>query len=147
MSPAVACRRRSSLASSKCRNLCASLSPGVTYLAFNTLVPRTRDANFRRAVAAAIEERTLLDSVLGVPWRLDAWGVIPPGVPGYQGEDVGYGYDPEAAQAYLQEHMKTANKGPAGLALYPELPVGEGGLRRCDAGSAVRIIQRARGAA
>jgi hypothetical protein len=40
---------------------------------------------------------------MGVPWGIDACGVVPPEIPGYQGcGNVGYEFDVEAAQGYLQ---------------------------------------------
>lgn len=79
--------------------------PGVSYLGLNTQISPTLDVNFRRAVASAIDRQALIEEVLKQPWHKPARAVIPPGVPGYQGDDpsVGYPYDPEAAQKYLAE--------------------------------------------
>ncbi|MEW6566856.1 MAG: ABC transporter substrate-binding protein [Chloroflexota bacterium] len=76
--------------------------PGVYYLGMNTLRPPTDNLNFRMALASAIDKRAILDAVLNMPWRIEAYGVIAPEIMGYQGDAVGYGLDLEAAQGYLQ---------------------------------------------
>jgi hypothetical protein len=40
-----------------------------------------------------------------MPWRIEANGVISPEIYGYQGEAVGYIYDPVTAVSYLEEYM------------------------------------------
>ena len=56
-----------------------------------------------KALASAIDKRTILDSVAQTPWRIDACGVIPPQIPGYQGcGEVGYEFDVQAAQEHLE---------------------------------------------
>jgi len=79
--------------------------PGISYLGLNTQVSPTLDVNFRRAVASAIDRQALIEEVLKQPWHKPARAVVPPGVPGYQGDDptVGYPYDLEAARKYLAE--------------------------------------------
>jgi oligopeptide transport system substrate-binding protein len=80
--------------------------PGAWYIGLNTLRPPTDNLNFRRALASSIDKRAILDNVLNQPWRLDACGVIPPEIPGYQGcGKVGYDFDVEAAQGFLQAAM------------------------------------------
>ncbi len=77
--------------------------PGTYYIGLNTLRAPTDNLNFRKALASSIDKRAILDSVLNMPWRLDACGVIPPEIPGYQGcGEVGYQFDLDAAQQYLQ---------------------------------------------
>ncbi len=76
--------------------------PGVYYLGLNFLRPPTDNLNFRKALASAVNKRAILDSVLEMPWRIDACGVIPPEIPGYQGcGNVGYDFDVDAALGYL----------------------------------------------
>jgi oligopeptide transport system substrate-binding protein len=80
--------------------------PGVYYVGLNTLRPPTDNLNIRKALASAVDKRAILDNVLSMPWRIDACGVIPPEIPGYQGcGNVGYEFDVEAAQGYLQAAM------------------------------------------
>ena len=71
------------------------------YLGLNTTNTPTDNLNMRKALASAIDRRTLLDNVVETPWRLKATGLVPPGVVGFQGLDVGYEYDPVAANNYL----------------------------------------------
>jgi oligopeptide transport system substrate-binding protein len=82
--------------------------PGTYYLGLNTSAQHTDNVNFRQALSYAVDKRTILDEVAETPWRIEAYGVIPPEIPGYQGDAVGYGYDPEAAQASLQAYMDEA---------------------------------------
>jgi oligopeptide transport system substrate-binding protein len=80
--------------------------PGTYYIGLNTLRPPTDNLNMRKALASAVDKRAILDNVLSMPWRIDACGVIPPEIPGYQGcGNVGYEFDVEAAQGYLQAAM------------------------------------------
>jgi oligopeptide transport system substrate-binding protein len=77
--------------------------PGISYLGLNTLAGPTANADFRRAIASAIDREALLQGVLHQPWHLPARTLLPPGTFGYQGHrlDVGWSYDPQAARAYL----------------------------------------------
>jgi oligopeptide transport system substrate-binding protein len=79
--------------------------PGCYYVGLNTLAPPTDNLNFRMALASSINKRAILDNVLETPWRVDAYGVIPPEIPGYQGDATGFGFDLDAAQQYLQAAM------------------------------------------
>jgi oligopeptide transport system substrate-binding protein len=80
--------------------------PGTYYVGLNTLRPPTDNLNFRKALASAVDKRAILDDVLEMPWRLEACGAIPPEIPGHQGcGSVGYEFDLEAAQGYLQAAM------------------------------------------
>jgi oligopeptide transport system substrate-binding protein len=85
--------------------------PGTSYIGLNTQVTPTLDVNVRRAIASAIDRKALIDDVLKQPWHLTAQVLIPPDIPGYQGNDpsVGYRYDPEAAKRFLAD----AGYGPA----------------------------------
>jgi len=77
--------------------------PGVYYIGLNLLRAPTNNLNFRKALASAIDKRAILDSVAQTPWRVDACGVIPPQIPGYQGcGKVGHEFDVQAAQEYLE---------------------------------------------
>jgi oligopeptide transport system substrate-binding protein len=80
--------------------------PGPYYVGLNFLRPPTDNLNMRKALASAVNKRAILDSVLEMPWRLDACGVIPPNIPGYQGcGEVGYEFDADAALGYLEAYM------------------------------------------
>ena len=88
--------------------------PGVYYMGLNTSAQHTNNVSFRKALASSIDKRAIIDNVAETPWRIDAWGVIPPEIFGFQGHDVGYGYDPDAALAYLAEYMNAAGIEDAG---------------------------------
>ena len=81
------------------------IRPGVSYLGLNTQSGPTADLAVRRAMAQAIDRQFLINEVLKQPWHVPAQTLIPPGVPGYQGDkpDVGLAYNPEAARAALAE--------------------------------------------
>ncbi|MCX6032373.1 MAG: peptide ABC transporter substrate-binding protein [Chloroflexi bacterium] len=79
--------------------------PGTSYVGLNTQAGPTKNLAFRKAVASAIDRDKLIKEVLKQPWHVPARAVIPPNVPGYQGEDatVGYKYDLTAAKKFLAE--------------------------------------------
>ena len=80
-----------------------SASPGVMYIGLNTQRAPTNDPLVRQALAAATDRRALLDDVLNTPWLLEATGVIPPELPGYQDTNAGYEYNLTLAQALLTQ--------------------------------------------
>lgn len=77
--------------------------PGVIYVGLNTQRTPTDNPLVRQALAAATNRRALLDNVLNMPWLQAATGVIPPEIPGYQGTNIGYGYDLLLAQTLLAD--------------------------------------------
>jgi oligopeptide transport system substrate-binding protein len=80
--------------------------PGPYYIGLNFLRPPTDNVNMRKALASAIDKRAIIDNVLEMPWRVEACGVIPPNIPGYQGcGQVGYEFDVDAALGYLDAAM------------------------------------------
>jgi oligopeptide transport system substrate-binding protein len=79
--------------------------PGTYYIGLNLLRTPTDNLNMRKALASGVDKRAILDAVLEMPWRLEAYGVIPPEIPGFQGDDVGYVFDVDAAQGYLQDAL------------------------------------------
>lgn len=96
--------------------------PGTYYIGLNTALGATQNPNFRKALASAVDRRAILDAVLEMPWRTEACGVIPPEIPGYQGcGQVGYEFDLEAAQGYLQaaiEELGVADPGEITIQLW-----------------------------
>jgi oligopeptide transport system substrate-binding protein len=82
--------------------------PGTYYMGLNTLAEHTSNVHFRMALAYAVDKRAILDDVMNMPWRVDAYGVIPPEIYGYQGDAVGFGFDPHAALEHLQMYMDEA---------------------------------------
>ena len=102
------------------RELHVLVQPGTSYLGLNTQTGPTQDVNFRRAIASAIDRQTLITDVLKQPWHVPAQVIIPPDIPGYQGDDpsVGYPYDPEKARAYLAEAGYDDNNPPPPVDLW-----------------------------
>lgn len=83
--------------------------PGTWYVGLNTRAEHTSNLHFRKALAMAVDKRSILDNVLNMPWREVACGVVPPAIPGYQGcGKVGYEFDVDAAKAELQAYMDEA---------------------------------------
>jgi oligopeptide transport system substrate-binding protein len=96
--------------------------PGTYYVGLNTSLAPTDNLNFRMALASSIDKRAILDAVLEMPWRIDACGVTPPEIPGYQGcGETGFAFDLEAAQGYLEaamEEMGVSDPGDITLQLW-----------------------------
>ena len=88
--------------------------PGTYYMGVNTTAQHTNNVTFRKALASSIDRRTIIDNVEEMPWLVEAYGVIPPEIFGYQGDAVGYTYDPEGGVAYLNEYMAEAGIEDAG---------------------------------
>ena len=83
--------------------------PGTYYIGFNLLRPPTDSLAMRQALSSAVDKRAIMDNVLEMPWRIEGCGVIPPEIPGYAGcGTVGYDFDVEAAQGYLDTYMAEA---------------------------------------
>ena len=89
-------------------------NPGVYYVGLNTKAAPTDSVHFRMALALAVDKRAILDDVMNMPWRIDAYGVIPPEIYGYQADGVGYGFDVDAALEHLQAYMDEAGVENAG---------------------------------
>jgi oligopeptide transport system substrate-binding protein len=77
--------------------------PGVYYLGVNTELTPTSVVTVRKALAAAVDRSYVIAEALGMPWREGATSVIPPGIPGYQNEEVGYPLDVTQAQSFLTQ--------------------------------------------
>ena len=74
----------------------------VSYIGFNTTVPPFDNANFRRALNHAVDKEFIAEQLyrgLVVP----AYGVLPPGFPGYDPALKGLRFDPALAQQFLSE--------------------------------------------
>ena len=80
---------------------------GVYYLGLNTTLTHTSDLDLRIALASSIDRRAILDAS-NMFTRETATGVITPGMVGFQGEDVGYPYNPVDAKLHLETYMQAA---------------------------------------
>lgn len=78
--------------------------PGVYYVGLNTLSPPTDNVLVRKALASAIDRKTIIDNVLNTPWRTPLSCTTPPRILGYQEWGTcGHTFDIEKAKAYLAE--------------------------------------------
>ncbi|MDA0270398.1 MAG: peptide ABC transporter substrate-binding protein [Chloroflexi bacterium] len=72
----------------------------ISYIAFNTNVPPFDDVHVRRALGLAID-RARISEITFSNMLTPATGILMPGMPGYQSEDLTLPFDPEAAVAEL----------------------------------------------
>ncbi|MFC1948680.1 peptide ABC transporter substrate-binding protein [Chloroflexota bacterium] len=72
------------------------------YIGFDTNRPPFDDVNIRRAFTRAIDKDKLVSLVYrGMVQRAD--GILPPGIPGFNEDLSGLGYDPEEANRLIRE--------------------------------------------
>ena len=74
----------------------------VSYIGFNVNEPPFDDVNFRRALNLAVDKQLIADEVLS-GLRVPAYGILPPGFPGYTDDIEGLTFDEEAAKQALAE--------------------------------------------
>ena len=74
----------------------------VTYIGFNPNEPPFDDLKFRQALNHAIDKELIAEEVLA-GLRVPAYGVLPPGFPGYDPTIEGLRFDPEKAKILLEE--------------------------------------------
>jgi len=88
-----------------------SKTPGTTYryLSFNFRNPRLRDIRVRRAIAYAIDRKTIVSTVLRGTGRI-ATGMLSPENWAYDGNVTDYSYDPETARQLLDQAGYLAGK-------------------------------------
>jgi len=74
----------------------------IGYIGFNNTMPPLDDVKFRQALNHAVDKELIAEAVLSnlvVP----AYGVLPPGFPGYNPDLEGLRFDPQKAQQLLAE--------------------------------------------
>ena len=74
----------------------------VSYIGFNTNMNPFDDAKFRQALNYSIDKELIASEVLS-ELVVPAYGILPPGYPGFNPGLVGLKYDPEKAQRLLSE--------------------------------------------
>ena len=74
----------------------------VSYVGFNASVPPFDDPKFRQALNHAVDKELIATEVLSELVE-PAYGILPPGFPGYNENLVGLEYDPELARQLLAE--------------------------------------------
>ena len=84
------------------KELVEASSLSTSYFAFNVKQPPFDDPKVRQAFAMSIDKNRLVDVVLK-KLAAPANGVLPPGIPGYDKEFKGLGYDPAKAKQLLQD--------------------------------------------
>jgi len=79
-----------------------SITPELSfyYIGFNTAEPPFDDANIRRAFSLAIDKEKLISLVFAGTMQ-PAYGILPPGIPGYNEELVGLEYDIDEARGLI----------------------------------------------
>jgi oligopeptide transport system substrate-binding protein len=73
----------------------------VSYIGFNTKIAPFDDTNFRMALNHAIDKELIANEVLS-QLVTPAYGILPPGFPGYNPELQGLTYDPDLAVQLLE---------------------------------------------
>jgi oligopeptide transport system substrate-binding protein len=77
-------------------NMCTS------FIGLNSRIPPFADPRVRQAFNYAVDKELLIET-LHRGNALPAVGLLPPGMPGYNGRQPGYPYDPEKARALLAQ--------------------------------------------
>jgi oligopeptide transport system substrate-binding protein len=72
------------------------------YIGFNTSKPPFDDVNIRRAFTRAIDREKLVSLVFRDTAQA-AYGILPPGIPGYNNDLSGLRYDPDLARKLISE--------------------------------------------
>ena len=72
------------------------------YIGFNATEPPFDDPKFRQALSHAVDKDLIANEVLST-LVTPAYGVLPPGFPGYNADLVGLEYDPDLARQLLSE--------------------------------------------
>lgn len=80
----------------------APASFNISYVGFNTSMPPFDDPKFRQALNHAVDKELIAREVLSNLVQ-PAYGVLPPGFPGYNPDLVGLKYDPDLAKRLLSE--------------------------------------------
>lgn len=74
----------------------------ISYIGFNAQMAPFDDANFRKALNHAIDKELIATEVLS-ELLTPAYGILPPGFPGYNPELEGLTFDPELAKQLLDQ--------------------------------------------
>ena len=81
-------------------------NPGfsISYIGFNVTEPPFDDVNFRKALNHAVDKELIAKEVLA-DLVVPAYGILPPGFPGYSNNLSGLKYDPVLAKQLLEVSM------------------------------------------
>jgi oligopeptide transport system substrate-binding protein len=93
--------------------------PGVYYVGLNMLRAPTDNLLVRKALASAIDRKSIIENVVQRPWLTPSSCTTPPRILGHQPWGTcGYTFDPEQAQAYLAEAGYPDGEGFPGLVFW-----------------------------
>lgn len=81
-------------------------NPGfsISYIGFNVTEPPFDDVNFRKALNHSVDKELIAKEVLA-DLVVPAYGILPPGFPGYSNNLKGLNYDPDLAKQLLEESI------------------------------------------
>ncbi len=81
-------------------------NPGfsISYIGFNVTEPPFDDVNFRKALNHAVDKKLIAKEVLA-DLVVPAYGILPPGFPGYSEDLVGLEYNPVLAKEFLEKSI------------------------------------------
>ena len=88
----------------------------LTFLGFQTGIPRIADERVRRAIAHAIDRKTLAE--MSLVTRREATGILPPGLPGYSPAPKALDYDPAESRRLLAEAGHPGGRGIPPIVAY-----------------------------
>jgi len=88
----------------------------LSFLGMNTGVPPLDDVRVRRAIAMAIDRKSLAE--LSPSTRREAQGILPPGLPSYSPAPKALPYDPEGARRLLADAGHPGGRGLRPIPLY-----------------------------
>ena len=74
----------------------------ISYIGFNVNQPPFDDPKVRQALSLAVNKELIANQVFG-DLVVPAYGILPPGFPGYSGRVTGLKHDPEKAKSLLAE--------------------------------------------
>ena len=88
----------------------------LSFMGLNTGIPTLGDERVRRAIAHAIDRKSL--AALSPGTRREAQGIVPPGLPGYSPTPKAPAYDPDEARRLLAEAGHPGGRGLRPIDLY-----------------------------
>lgn len=83
-------------------DLVTGVSMCTSFIGLNSRIAPFDDVRVRQAFNYALDKQTLVNTLFNGN-ALVATGALPPGMPGYTGQNAGYPFDPQQAQALLAE--------------------------------------------
>jgi ABC-type transport system substrate-binding protein len=88
----------------------------MSFMGMNTGIPPLDDVNVRRAIASAIDRKSLAG--ISPQQRREAQGILPPGLPSYSPAPKALPYDVEAARRFLAEAGHSGGRGLRPIPFY-----------------------------